>query len=86
LIKTIKQQGGNTEYIDLENWDIVGSGKVLESQLIKPTGNDDWDTLFIFNEQLDNGVWEFELLVKNVQNDRSGLVFGFFNGANRDPS
>jgi len=84
-MKTIKQ-GGGVEVVDVENWDVVGTGKLVDCQLTKPTGADDWDTLFIFNEQLDNGVWEFELLIKNVQGDRSGLVFGFFNGSNRDPS
>jgi len=64
----------------------VGTGVLEGTTLTKPTGVDNWDTLFIFNEPLESGVWEFELKVTVIQGDKSGLVFGFFRGDNRDPS
>ena len=70
----------------MDNWEIIGNGKLQDNVMTKPTGYDGWVTMFIFNQILNSGVWEFKLLVQNIHTDKSGLVFGFFQGDNRDPS
>jgi len=63
---------------------IGGSAEYKDKVLRKTNGTSNWDSLYKLKKVLKKDKIEITLHIDSINNDKSGLIFGFFEAKNTD--